>query len=240
MLIQQSKMADMDEMINAISHQWKQPLNALGIIVQDVEDAFDMGEADKKYLEGFTKQTMELIKFMSHTVDTFRNFLKPSHIKCTFDITEALYDVVNLFADMLNKDSIGLQVNTPKTCRIYSAGYPNELKQVILNLINNSRDAVNERRKKGLITENGRITVDIKEVKDRVVVSISDNGGGIDPSVMEKLFRPYVTTKGDAGTGIGLYMSKSIIEGKMDGKISVSNIDGGARFAIELPLVKEV
>ncbi|WP_420267075.1 response regulator [Candidatus Magnetominusculus dajiuhuensis] len=239
MLIQQSKMASMGEMIGAISHQWRQPLNAIGLTVQDVKEAFNAGEVDKKYLEGFVKQTMELIQFMSQTVDDFRNFLKPTSEKCTFDITKQFYDVVALFSGMLKSDTIFVQMNTPKECCIYSIGYPNELKQVILNLINNSRDAINTRRKKGLLTDDGLITVEIKEVNDKVVASISDNGGGIDPAVMEKLFEPYVTTKGEEGTGIGLYMSKAIIEGKMNGKMSVSNIEGGAQFVMELPLVKE-
>ncbi|QWR78476.1 sensor histidine kinase [Candidatus Magnetomonas plexicatena] len=240
MLIQQSKMAAMGEMINAISHQWKQPLNSLGLIVQCVEDEFEYGEVDKKYVKDFVKQTMELILFMSQTIDAFRNLLKPSRIKYTFDVTEAVYELVNLFSDMLKKDDICIRINTPQTCCISSIGYPNELKQVILNLINNSRDAINSRRKKGIITEDGLITIDIKEGENRkVVASISDNGGGIDPMVLDNLFKPYVTTKGDEGTGIGLYMSKAIIEGKMDGKISVSNIEGGAQFVIELPLANE-
>lgn len=103
MLIQQSKMAAMGEMINAISHQWKQPLNSLGLIVQCVEDEFEYGEVDKKYVKDFVKQTMELILFMSQTIDAFRNLLKPSRIKYTFDVTEAVYELVNLFSDMLKK-----------------------------------------------------------------------------------------------------------------------------------------
>lgn len=132
-----------------------------------------------------------------------------------------------------------MRINTPETCRCYTTGYRNELKQVILNLINNSRDAINGRRKKGAaVTEDGWITIDIKDVEMKVVVHICDNGGGIADNVIDKVFEAYVTTKGEGGTGIGLYMSKAIIENKMNGKISASNIEGGARFVIELPLVK--
>ncbi|MBF0552990.1 MAG: hybrid sensor histidine kinase/response regulator [Nitrospirae bacterium] len=236
LLIQQSKMAAMGEMISAIAHQWKQPLNQLGLIMQWISESFASGEADEKDLEEFVSQGMGLINLMSHTVDDFRNFLKPSKQKDIFDVTEAFYEVVSLFSNLLTSSAIHVQINTPKTRRIYSIGYRNELKQVILNLINNSRDAINTRRKKGLLTDDGLITVEIKEVNDKVVASISDNGGGIGNAVMEKLFEPYVTTKGEEGTGIGLYMSKAIIERKMNGKISVSNIDDGAQFVIELPL----
>ncbi|MEO5356225.1 MAG: hybrid sensor histidine kinase/response regulator [Nitrospirae bacterium YQR-1] len=238
MLIQQSKMAAMGEMIGAIAHQWRQPLNSLALIVQDVEEAFVAAEVDKVYLKQFAAQCMGLIKLMSHTINDFQNFLKPSNKKDVFDVTEAFYEVVNLFSDLLKKHDIYVQINIPETCRIYSTGYRNELKQVILNLINNSRDAINAGRKKGVIKDDGQITIDIKETENMVVAQISDNGGGIDHVMIEKIFEPYITTKGDGGTGIGLYMCKAIIEGKMNGKIFASNIEGGAQFTIELPLNK--
>ncbi|MBF0344377.1 MAG: hybrid sensor histidine kinase/response regulator [Nitrospirae bacterium] len=238
MLIQQSKMAAMGEMIASIAHQWKQPLNALGLIVQDIKDAFDVGELDKKYLEQSVTQSMDLIKLMSHTVQDFQNFLKPSAQKMTFNVTEAFYEVVNLFSDQLKKDNVNIRFNTDRTLKLYSAGYVNEFKQVILNLINNSRDAVKTRIKKGEFKGEGFIEIAIEEVKDMVVVHWRDNGGGIDESVFEKLFQPYVTSKGEGGTGIGLYMSKAIIEGKMEGRISVFNTLDGAEFVIELPLVR--
>ncbi|MBF0320879.1 MAG: HAMP domain-containing histidine kinase, partial [Nitrospirae bacterium] len=239
MLVQQSKMAAMGEMIGAIAHQWKQPISSLGLLIQDIEDAFAAGEVDKAYLEEFSSQGMGLINLMAHTVDDFQNFLKPSKREGIFDVTGAFYEVVNLFADLLKKNNVHIEINTQETCRIYSTGYSNELKQVILNLINNSRDAITSARKKGLIMEDGRITIDIKEMEDKVAARISDNGGGIDANVIDKLFDAYVTTKGDGGTGIGLYMSRAIIEGKMKGKISASNIEGGAQFTIELPLAKQ-
>ncbi|MBF0464850.1 MAG: hybrid sensor histidine kinase/response regulator [Nitrospirae bacterium] len=239
MLIQQSKMAATGEMIGAIAHQWRQPLNSLGLIVQDVEEAFEAGEVTKDYLKQSVSQCMGLIKLMSHTVEDFQNFLKPSGRQDTFDVTEAFYEVIHLFSDMLKKNDICVRINTPETCRIYTTGYRNELKQVILNLINNSRDAINTERKKGVsVKEEGLITIDISEGDNNVVARISDNGGGIDDSIADKLFEPYVTTKGKSGTGIGLYMSKAIIENKMNGSISVSNIEGGAQFTINLPLVK--
>ncbi|MBF0568935.1 MAG: hybrid sensor histidine kinase/response regulator [Nitrospirae bacterium] len=239
MLIQQSKMAAMGEMISAIAHQWKQPLNTLGLVMQDVEDAFKAGEVDAGYLKEFVSQGMGLINLMSHTVDDFQNFLKPSKHKDIFDVTEAFYEVLRLFSNILKSNAITIAINTPRTHRIYATGYRNELKQVILNLINNSRDAINSARKRGVIKKNGYVTIDIEEAEDKVVINISDNGGGIDNDVIDKLFDAYVTTKGEGGTGIGLYMSRAIIEGKMNGRITASNVEGGARFTIELPTVTQ-
>ncbi|KWT94363.1 sensor histidine kinase [Candidatus Magnetominusculus xianensis] len=236
MLIQQSKMAAMGEMIGAIAHQWKQPLNTLGLVMQDVADAFNAGELDAGYLKEFTAQGMGLINLMAATVDDFQSFLRPSKQIDIFNVTETFYEVVKLFSNLLKSVAIEVQINTPQTRRIYTTGYRNELKQVILNLINNSRDAIISARRKGVDIDYGVIAVDIEAAAEKVVISISDNGGGIDNKVIDKLFDAYVSTKGEGGMGIGLYMSKAIIEGKMNGKIAASNIEGGAQFTIELPL----
>ncbi|MBF0317020.1 MAG: hybrid sensor histidine kinase/response regulator [Nitrospirae bacterium] len=237
MLVQQSKMAAMGEMIGAIAHQWKQPLNALSLTIQDMEIAFDVGELDKQYIEKSVKQSMALIKHMSQTVSDFQNFLKPSTHKDRFSVAEAFYDVAALFSDQLKKDGIELRLNPPRTLELYSSGYINEFKQVILNLINNSRDAIKASRKSGQPDDKGWISVDIEEANNQVVVRLRDNGGGIDQSVIDRLFEPYVTTKGAGGTGIGLYMSRAIVEGKMEGSISAFNTQGGVEFVITLPLI---
>ncbi|MBF0538646.1 MAG: response regulator [Nitrospirae bacterium] len=239
MLFQQSKMAAMGEMIASIAHQWKQPLSALSLVIQDIEVAFDVGELDKQYIEQSVKQSMDLIKHMSQTVYDFQNFLKPSTHRDPFSVSEAFYDVAGLFSDQLKKDNVELRLNIPRTLGLYSSGYINEFKQVILNLINNSRDAIKTWQKKGNPDNEGWIEVDIERSNDKVVVCLRDNGGGIDQSVIDSLFEPYVTTKAEGGTGIGLYMSRAIIEGKMEGSISASNTQEGVEFVITLPLVRE-
>jgi phosphate/phosphite/phosphonate ABC transporter binding protein len=236
MLIQQSKMAAMGEMIGSIAHQWKQPLNALAMTVQDVEEAYEIGELNKKYLAEFVEQSMKLIHHMSHTVDDFRNFLKPSRQKSVFDVSAAFSEVFALFSDQIKQHGVTVTLNSPKVHAAYCIGYPNEFKHVVLNLLNNGCDAITDRRIKDGGSLEGIITVDIEEAQDRVVVRVRDNGGGIDDTVLAKLFEPYVTTKGENGTGIGLYMSKAIIERKMDGRISVANAGQGAEFVIELPV----
>ncbi|MBF0591505.1 MAG: response regulator [Nitrospirae bacterium] len=239
MLFQQSKMAAMGEMIASIAHQWKQPLSALSLVIQDIEVAFDVGELDKQYIEQSVKQSMDLIKHMSQTVYDFQNFLKPSTHRDPFSVSEAFYDVAGLFSDQLKKDNVELRLNIPRTLGLYSSGYINEFKQVILNLINNSRDAIKTWQKKGNPDNEGWIEVDIERSNDKVVVCLRDNGGGIDQSVIDSLFEPYVTTKAEGGTGIGLYMSRAIIEGKMEGSISASNTQEGVEFVITLPLLRE-
>jgi phosphate/phosphite/phosphonate ABC transporter binding protein len=240
MLIQQSKMAAMGEMIGSIAHQWKQPLNALALTVQDVEEAYEIGELNGKYLAEFVEQCMKLILHMSHTVDDFRNFLKPSKEKCAFDVSAAFSEVFALFSDQIKKHGVTVTLNSPKAQTAYCIGYPNEFKHVVLNLINNGCDAITDRRRKEGGALEGIITVDIQEAQDMVEIRVRDNGGGIDESLLAKLFEPYVTTKGESGTGIGLYMSKAIIERKMDGRISASNTGEGGRgrgaeFVMELP-----
>lgn len=236
MLIQQSKMASAGEMIGSIAHQWKQPLNALGIIIQDFEDAYDCEELDSSYIRSAVRQSMGLIELMSNTVDDFRNFLKPSKEKKKFNVLKAINEVFNLFSDQLKKSGIDIKIEAQIDYELYTYGYNNEFKQVILNLINNSRDAINTARYSNPDYK-GRIIVEIKpnEVKNMLLILIKDNGGGIENSVLETLFDPYITTKGEKGTGIGLHMSKAIIEDNMNGKIVASNKDGGAEFVIELP-----
>ncbi|MBF0321101.1 MAG: response regulator [Nitrospirae bacterium] len=232
-LIQQSKMAAMGEMIGAIAHQWKQPLHALALMVQDTELAFEAGELNMDYIGDSVNKSMGLIQLMANTADDFRNFLKPSTQKTVFDVSAAFHDVLNLFSEQFN--SILIQLNAPKTHNLLSAGYLNEFKQVILNLLSNSRDAIAAKGHR-----EGYISIDIEEGQGNVIVQVRDNGGGIAEPVMDKLFEAYVTTKGDAGTGIGLYMSRAIIEEKMAGKIYATNIMGGAEFTVELPLYESI
>ncbi|KJU82702.1 two-component hybrid sensor and regulator [Candidatus Magnetobacterium bavaricum] len=238
LLFQQSKMAAMGEMIGAIAHQWKQPLNALSLTIQDMEFAFDAGELDKKYIEQSVTQGMALIRHMSQTASDFQNFLKPSTHKDRFSVAEAFYGVADLFSDQLKKDVVELRLNFPRTLELYSIGYINEFKHVVLNLINNSRDAIKARRNSGQLTDEGWVSIDIGQDNDNVVVRLHDNGGGIDQSVIDNMFEPYVTTKGEGGTGIGLYMSRAIVQGKMEGSISASNAQGGVEFVITLPLIR--
>ncbi|MBF0345477.1 MAG: response regulator [Nitrospirae bacterium] len=247
-LIQQSKMASTGEMIGVIAHQWRQPLNNLTLIVQDIQAAYDSKELDGKYLEGSVTDSMKQIDFMSRTIDTFRDFLKPSKEKEHFLIKKAILETLSLFEAMFKSLNITLSLKDVSHAQaegtagggmdvIKVFGYPNELKQVIFNIINNAKDAISERRDNSpdLKKMEGRIIISMSSDGMRVYIRIADNGGGIEDSILDQVFEPYFTTK-DAhkGTGIGMYMSKTIVENNMNGKLYVENIDEGAMFTVEL------
>ncbi|MBF0518209.1 MAG: PAS domain S-box protein, partial [Nitrospirae bacterium] len=238
MLIQQSKMASMGEMIGLIAHQWRQPLNAVGLIVQELKDAYVYGEVDDTYLDNIVVSTMNQINFMSKTIEDFRNFFMPSKNKVTFDVKTIIEELLLMFIDIFSKSNIDISIKAEQQPMLSVEGYPNEFKQVVLNILNNSRDAIVSREKTSHETH-GIIEINIynNEDKSRVIVSIRDNGGGILDDVIEKIFEPYFTTKETDGTGIGLYMSKTIIETNMGGNLTVRNIDGGAEFLISLKII---
>lgn len=232
MLIQQSKMAAMGEMIGAIAHQWRQPLNALGLIIQDLKVTFLLNELTKDSMEKITSDAMNQIKFMSKTIDDFRNFFRPDKPKAPFYIKNAVEDVLKITSAGLENNDIEVILDY-EDANLAVVGYENEFKQVVLNLINNAKDAVAEKIKSEKIE--GKIKISLSKHNSKAILTVSDNGGGIENNVLEKIFEPYFTTKEQGkGTGIGLYMSKMIIEDNMSGKLSAVNTADGAKFLIEL------
>ncbi len=224
MLIQQSKMATMGEMIGNIAHQWKQPLNILSIIISSIEFEYEHdGEINNQKL--LTKHLPEIIKqieFMSNTVDDFKNFFKPNKEKENFLIKKAIEDTYSIISSDLRQKSIDFSIEG-EDFNLF--GYKNELKQVFLNILNNSKDAIFQNN-----TKEKFIKISLEKNK----ILIADSGGGIPQNVIENIFNPYFTTKKE-GSGIGLYMSKSIVE-NMNGEISVENKNNGAEFKIEFKM----
>ncbi|QWR78183.1 hybrid sensor histidine kinase/response regulator [Candidatus Magnetomonas plexicatena] len=255
MLIQQSKMATVGEMIGAIAHQWRQPLNVIALIVQNAEAVFEDGELDAGYMSDMVQRTLKQITFMSETIDSFTNFFKPGKIKMPFGINTAIREVIYLIYDLFKKIDIHITLSCtypgaikqpPESHRqeiclckpeLMTEGFKNEFKQVILNILCNARDAINKKKKEGYFNDgqSGEISVELSKSDDMLKVEIKDNGGGIPDEILEKLFEPYFTTKGEESTGIGLYMSKIIIESNMGGRLYASNETNGAVFTIELP-----
>ncbi|MCK5111216.1 MAG: HAMP domain-containing histidine kinase [Arcobacteraceae bacterium] len=225
-LIRQSKLASMGEMIGNIAHQWRQPLNSLNVNIENLEFDYEDGVIDKEFLEKFIIEQTKTLHFMSRTIDNFRNFYRIDKQKAEFSVKEAIEDSVNIQISELNKYNIKIDL-TGEDFIIY--GFENEFLQVIMNLISNAKDAIIESKQ-----ENGQIDILlINHLTNKVIVT--DNGGGIPFDIIERIFEPYYTTKEQGkGTGMGLYMSKMIIEDNMGGKISVSSVDGGAKFIIEL------
>ncbi|MBF0466190.1 MAG: PAS domain-containing sensor histidine kinase [Nitrospirae bacterium] len=240
MLIQQSKMASMGEMIGLIAHQWKQPINAIGLKIQDLKDAYTYDEVDEIYIEKMVDSSMQQIEFMAKTIDDFRNFFIPSKEKIIFSLKSAIDELLSMFIHIFSKSNIDISVKAKQDELFLTEGFPNEFKQVVLNILTNSRDAILSKRKTDdSIMGNIEINIgNIPEYNSKVVVSIKDNGGGIPEEAIEKIFEPYFTTKETEGTGLGLYMSKTIIETNMSGSLTVRNVDGGAEFVISLVACK--
>ncbi|MBF0343789.1 MAG: response regulator [Nitrospirae bacterium] len=236
LLVQQSKMASMGEMITLIAHQWRQPLNAISAIIVDMSDAYECGDLNAQYIDRITKIIWEQVDFMSKTIDVFRDFLKPSKLKVNFDARKSLEEMLSMFEGLFSKANVALTIEDNDNSETYIAsGYPNEFKQVILNMINNARDAILGRRQNVLqsgVVED-KITIRLAKNNGKIYISVKDNAGGIPDDILDKIFEPYFTTKSEEkGTGIGLYMSKTIIENNMAGRLTVKNIDGGAEFTI--------
>lgn len=238
MMFNQAKMAAMGEMIGNIAHQWRQPLNALGLMIQGIEDAHLHGELDESYLHDMTVKSMNKIEFMSQTIDDFRNFFQPNKAKETFDIASAVHKTMDIIGKTLENHHIHLLLEGVEEGKYTIVGYRNELQQVILNLLNNAKDALCSYYGEAL-DANKWIRVSIEKKDQFIVLSIEDNGGGIPESIMERIFEPYYTTKEEGkGTGIGLYMSKMIIEQNMKGKLEATNHQFGACFKIFFPIVE--
>lgn len=232
LLVQQSKMAAMGEMIGAIAHQWRQPLNNVSLQAQEIEDILEYEGGDPKQLLNVKETLIKSVKFMSQTIEDFRNFFKPSREKELFMACESAEEVFRLIAAQAKSHGITLYVGDHE--HFHVLGYRNEFNQVLLNLFNNARDAIIDNKIK-----HGLISVAIENDGKTGTIRIRDNGGGIPETLLpKKLFEPYETTKGEQGTGIGLYISKTIVESHMGGAISVQNIEDGAEFKIVLPLAR--
>lgn len=226
LLIQQSKMASMGEMIGIIAHQWRQPLNAISIIIEDIVDAYEHEDLNNEYMEANRTRVIEQVQFMNKTITNFRNFYQPNKEKEDFEVAECLDKALLIMKNQIQRHGIRLDIDQ-ESVSVFAV--QNELEQVLLGLINNAIDALVSNKVKEPV-----IRVSIKNEGEQVRLVISDNAGGITDSIMEKIFNPYFTTKGTHGTGIGLYMSRLIIEESMQGEISVHNTSGGAEFIIIL------
>ena len=228
MLIQQSRQAAMGEMIGNIAHQWRQPLNTLGLTIQQLSLFYDLGEFTKELLDNNVSRSMELIQHMSQTIDDFRNYFKPDKKKIDFKVQKALANTMTLIGDSFKSQHIDVELVTTDDPVIH--GFKNEFAQVVLNILNNARDVLTERGIK-----DPRVKITLGSENGRAVVTISDNAGGIPEEIIGKIFDPYFTTKGpQSGTGVGLFMSKTIIEKNMGGSLTVQNIADGAEFRIEM------
>lgn len=217
-MFRQSRLASMGEMIGNIAHQWRQPLNALVLIIQSFQMKRVAGLAlDDAFIDKQVNEGIQLASMMSHTIDDFRNYFKPNRSEELFSVKETVAYSVNLVQEFYAKSGITIFLNCTQDVQI--SGYPNEFSQVIMNLLSNAKDALEE-----CTIDEKLIEVAIRTEVQHAIISVVDNGEGISDEVQDRMFEPYFTTKyKSSGTGIGLYMSKQIIEKQMQGSIVGAN-----------------
>jgi signal transduction histidine kinase len=228
MLILQDRLAVMGEMINNIAHQWRQPLNTLGLIIQQLPLIYKSGEISEEMLEEYVGNSMELITHMSRTIEDFRNFFSPDKEKVAFSVNQVIARTLALIEKSFKDQKIGISLHPEG--EPMANGYPNEYAQVLLNILMNARDEL-----LGHHVENALISIHAFAEGGKSVVTITDNADGIADEIIDRLFDPYFTTKErDKGSGIGLFMSKTIIEKNMGGGLTARNTGSGAEFRIEV------
>ena len=227
---QQSKLAAMGEMIANIAHQWRQPLNILSAYNIDIVLKYKHNKLTNKTIDNFSENSQNLIEKMSSIIESFVNFFKPSKEKMLFNIVEIFNESFELLDNSFSKHDIKIELNCDK--EIFYKGYKSEFEQVILIILNNSKDSII------LNKEQGEIIINVFLKDDNFIdIEILDNAGGINKDIIDRIFEPYFSTKNKAeGTGIGLYMSKLIIEQSMHGEIKVKNYNDGLKTSIRLPL----
>ncbi|MBP6714609.1 CHASE4 sensor-containing signal transduction histidine kinase [Arcobacter acticola] len=232
-LIHQSRSAEIGEMINNIAHQWRQPLNNLSLTIQNIGFKYENDVLTKEELNETIDKSKMIINSMSNTIDTFRNFFEPTKNKNLFKVEHSIENTLEILSSTLRFYNIEVVKEIIDDVEIYD--YENEFSQVLLNIITNARDALVSNK-----IEKPIIKVNVSKIENNVIVKIKDNANGINEEIIDRIFEPYFTTKGKGnGTGIGLYMSKLIIEKNMNGKLTVKNDNDGAVFIITLNITKQ-
>jgi signal transduction histidine kinase len=229
LLVQKSKFIALGEMISNIAHQWRQPLSELSSILMYIKFKQSIKALDENTMNQKLQEADKVLDFMSHTIDDFRNFFMPKKEKEEFYLNKVVDVVINIVSSTLKNYDIRLEINIDE--KIVLKTYLNEYEQVLLNIINNAKDVLIEKR-----VEKPYIKIRAQEEVNHIILTIEDNGGGVLVEPKGKIFEPYFTTKENSnGTGIGLYMSKIIVEKNMKGKLRVKNTKEGAKFAIIIP-----
>lgn len=226
MLLQQSKLAQSGEMIANITHQFRQPLNNLSYILINLKKKYENNLLEKEYFDKKTSQANEQIDFLSNTIENFRNFYTSNKDKEDFEIKEVLETSLTILSADIKKREINLIQNFKTNEQIKTYGIKNELAQVLVAILSNAISALKD-------VENPQIIIDVDSNNADVILSIKDNGFGIKPKILNKIFEPYFSTKSD-GTGLGLYLSKMIIEKSFNGKLDVKNSQGETTFYINI------
>ncbi len=233
-MTQQAKLASLGEMLNNIAHQWRQPLGSITMIIQSFQTKMALGKLTDEFVDKKVKDALLLANNMSQTLEDFKNFFSPNKEKNRFLVCDCIEHSIELSKYMLEKENIDVRVDGEKNMELNT--YYNELSHVFLNLITNSKDALISRKK-----EKKYIHFLLSKEEGYAFIRAIDNGGGIPQEIALKIFEPYFTTKyKSAGTGIGLYMSKQIVEKHMRGRIEYESVvkegEKCSQFSISIPL----
>ena len=226
LLIHNSKMATVGEMIGLISHQLKQPLNVLSLYCDDMNMSYDFNEVNDEYMKRFSENTKKQINYMDTTINDFLNFFNPNKKRENFSVKETILKTQDILKSKIKLCNATFNMDLDENLEVF--GIKTEFLQVVINIINNSLDAFKERN-----IENPEIYIKLYKEKEKIILVLEDNAGGIEDKNIEKILDPYFTTK-ENGTGIGLYMVKLIIKNSFGGDLKVINSNNGLKFIISL------
>lgn len=231
LMFQQAKLASLGEMLGNISHQWRQPLMEINSLFLPIEGkiSLDMPLDKEEILETISKLN-HITKYMSNTIDDFKNFFATDKEKIKFQLLEQINSTINIISGGLKTHNIKLDIIIQKNPELI--GYKNDYSQVLINIINNAKDVLVQRK-----IGNPYIKISIFEENGNIITTVEDNAGGIKVNPIEKIFDPFFTYEKIGGSGIGLFMSKLIIEKNMNGKLLVENSSQGAFFKIIIPKI---
>jgi len=229
-LFQQTKMADLGEMIGAISHQWRQPLNSISLLIGNILQFKEMGCLSDEIFKDNLNRAISNAHYLSDTIDTFKNFYLPNRKIESFDIIEAIEDTKVILEPYLKNSGINIEILSEET-HYNCSSYKNEFQQIIASLVLNARDAILEDK----TIEKKYIKIIIKEVEEKYYLEVQDSGPGIDITIKEILFEAFKTTKGEKGTGNGLYLSRLIARDKLLGNLTVISYNNPTTFLFSFP-----
>ena len=233
-IAKQTKFAAMGEMISMIAHQWRQPLTGMGMTIENLKLDIELGDVDEKRWEGELETLSEQIHYLSGTIDNFKNFFRPNQKVQTFDVAKFMDESLMLIASTFKSHGINIIKNYTEGLSVTT--HKNDLTQIVLNIVKNAKDAyvLND------IKTSRDIEIATYSESDSVIISIKDYAGGIPDEIIEKIFDPYFSTKDEKnGTGLGLYMSKMIIEEHLHGSLDVMVKDNTTTFIIKIINIQE-
>ena len=235
LMIHQSRQAAMGEMLESIAHQWRQPLNIVGVATANLETQYTLGSLETDEFHEMMNIISLNINYMSETIDDFRNFLNPQRDIITFKAKKSIKEVLKVLSAQLTSNNVtNTLIANDEFCL---NGVENEFKQVMFILLNNAIDAIKIGLEKNNIEE-GNLCINLSSKGNYGIIEVIDNGGGVDESIINSVFDPYFTTKEKShGVGIGLYIAKNIIKNRMKGSLNVKNTKTGCCFCISIPLV---